>query len=185
MRNEISQKDICGPKGPPGSKGGDRQGESGRMIWAAARGGGGRPPFTKSRRAESLLGALALASSNRAGTKLSMLRFLPNQTNQACSQDPGVFFRGQLSLGWAFLFAPLCFLPLPPSLGPPSSPLPPLLCSLLSPLFPSLGSQCVSGKQSKQVREGMQSSEVISRQVERRCKAVQWSRILRTPASDR
>lgn len=83
----FPRKAFRGLKASLGSEGGDRQGDSDRMIWAATRCSEvavAHLPFTKRGKAESLFGALVLAPSNR--TMLKILRFLPYQTSQTFSQ---------------------------------------------------------------------------------------------------
>ena len=107
MRNEISQKDVPWAEGASGDGGGDRQGESDRMIWAAARQG----------RASLLLEGVgsrdvsrpwALASSHRARQRSERSDALQAHVTTCVLVYSGIVFQGHLSFGY---------------LGVPSSPL--------------------------------------------------------------
>lgn len=96
MRNEISQKEFSGLKGPLGTEEDNRQGDSDGMIWAAAC-GGQASLLREWGKQQSLLGALGLLPQSQK--KVKMLRFPTDPCNQASSQLFRNFFRRHLSLG--------------------------------------------------------------------------------------
>lgn len=112
----FPRKTFNGLKRPLGSEGGDGQGESDRMIWAAAC--GGRPSSSRRGGTDSSWGPWVLAPSNRARTKVKMFRFLPeSKVTEHILNYPGVFWGGHLCLGQMDNpSSPLCFRPLSPAM---------------------------------------------------------------------
>lgn len=118
MRNEISQKDVPWAEGASGDSGGDRQGESDGMIWAAAHQG----------RASLLLQGIgsrdvsrpwALASSHGARQRSERSDALQVHVTKRVLIYSALSSRDILALGtWVSLPLPFGFFPPPP---PPHS----------------------------------------------------------------
>ena len=120
MRNEISQKDVPRAEGASGDGGGDRQGESDRMIWVAAH-QGRASLLLQGVGSRAVSGPWALASSH--GARQSSDAQMPyKSSNHACSRSFSTVFKGHLSFG---------------HLGVPSSPLRFLSTFSSSPLLSS------------------------------------------------
>ena len=112
MRNEISQKDVPWPEGASGDSRGDRQGESDRMIWAAAH-QGWASLLLQGIGSRDVSGPWALASSHGARQRSECSDALQVHVTKRVLVYSALSSRDILALGtWASLPLPFGFFPI-------------------------------------------------------------------------